>query len=56
MSGKESERPVVQSCSWVKPIYLTSQDILTLEPQTKRDILTHNEQWKKICSDENKAP
>ncbi|WP_237658076.1 hypothetical protein [Enterobacter cancerogenus] len=27
------------SCDWVKPIYLTDQDINVLDRQTKKDIL-----------------
>lgn len=37
------------ACNWVKPIYLTDADIMTLDPQTKRAILIHNESWFKVC-------
>lgn len=30
------------SCDWVRPIYLTDQDINVLDRQTKKDILVHN--------------
>lgn len=30
------------SCDWVKPIYLTDNDITVADRQTKRDVLAHN--------------
>ncbi|SAF23128.1 Uncharacterised protein [Enterobacter hormaechei] len=43
--------PVVvdTTCDWVKPIYLTDNDIDVLDPQTKKDILTHNKAWERQC-------
>jgi hypothetical protein len=38
------------ACDWVRPIYLTEQDIRTLDRQTKRDIATHNNVWERNCS------
>jgi hypothetical protein len=36
-------------CDWVKPIFLTDQDIDVLNRQTKKDILAHNKAWKANC-------
>ncbi|CZX46590.1 Uncharacterised protein [Enterobacter hormaechei] len=36
-------------CDWVKPIFLTDQDIDVLDRQTKKDILAHNKAWKANC-------
>jgi len=36
------------NCSWVKPILVHEEDVLT--PTTARNILTHNETWAEICS------
>ncbi|MGN9653435.1 hypothetical protein [Klebsiella michiganensis] len=33
---------VLDSCNWVRIIYLTGHDIDALNMQTKRDILAHN--------------
>ncbi|ESM80485.1 hypothetical protein L384_03360 [Enterobacter sp. MGH 38] len=43
--------PVVvdTGCDWVKPIFLTDQDIDVLDRQTKKDILAHNKAWKANC-------
>lgn len=43
--------PVVvdTACNWVQPVYLTEQDIMTLDEQTKRAILSHNEKWDANC-------
>ncbi|PWC14225.1 hypothetical protein B4923_04775 [Brenneria roseae subsp. americana] len=43
--------PVVidTACNWVKPIYLTANDIKVMDWQTKRDILSHNQTWQKNC-------
>jgi hypothetical protein len=34
-------------CLWIKPIYISTQDQLTLE--TARQILSHNIAWEKTC-------
>jgi len=43
--------PVVvdTACDWVKPIYLTDQDIEVMDRQTKKDILAHNKAWQANC-------
>ncbi|MEQ6279492.1 MULTISPECIES: hypothetical protein [Kluyvera] len=43
--------PVVvdTACDWVKPIYLTDNDIAVMDKQTKKDILTHNKAWQANC-------
>ncbi|MFG1602382.1 hypothetical protein [Klebsiella quasipneumoniae] len=33
---------VLDSCNWVRIIYMTDHDIDALDMQTKRDILAHN--------------
>nr|WP_233614178.1 hypothetical protein [Citrobacter freundii] len=38
------------ACDWVKPIYLTNNDITVMDKQTKRDVLTHNKSWQVNCS------
>nr|WP_238938940.1 hypothetical protein [Mixta mediterraneensis] len=44
-------KPVVvdTACDWVKPVYVTRHDVEVLDTLTKRDILTHNEMWRKNC-------
>ncbi|WP_409018040.1 hypothetical protein [Enterobacter cancerogenus] len=44
--------PVVvdTACNWVKPIYLTDNDIDVMDRQTKKDILSHNKAWQLNCS------
>ncbi|HIC8898376.1 TPA: hypothetical protein ACW722_000326 [Enterobacter hormaechei subsp. xiangfangensis] len=39
-------------CDWVKPIYLTDNDIDVLDRQTKKDILAHNKAWQANCQKE----
>jgi len=39
--------PATDSCVWVKPIYVSKQDVLT--DGTVEAILSHNEKWKEIC-------
>lgn len=48
--------PVVvdTACDWVKPIYLTDNDIDVMDSQTKKDILAYNKSWQVNC--ENKKP
>lgn len=49
-SAKEVVRvPVVDGCSWVRPVYLSTEDVLTDE--TARQVLVLNETWEKVCSD-----
>ncbi|URA06929.1 putative Rz1 protein [Xanthomonas phage Pfeifenkraut] len=47
--------PVVvdTACKWVVPIYISkSQD--NLSPETARQILAHNEAWKRNCGNASK--
>jgi hypothetical protein len=39
--------PAIDSCVWVKPIYVSKQDVLT--DGTVAAILAHNEKWQEIC-------
>ena len=39
--------PAIDSCVWVKPIYVSKQDVLT--DGTVEQILRHNEAWERIC-------
>nr|WP_253378513.1 hypothetical protein [unidentified bacterial endosymbiont] len=43
--------PVVidTACEWSKPLYLTRQDIVVMDRQTKRDVLAHNKSWQNNC-------
>ncbi len=43
--------PVVvdTACNWVQPIYVTPQDVESMDVQTKRAILAHNEKWDVNC-------
>ena len=41
--------PVVDGCSWVRPVYLSTKDVLTDE--TARQVLVLNETWERVCSD-----
>lgn len=36
-------------CQIAKPIYLQKGEAAKLSDATAREILTHNEQWSKIC-------
>jgi len=38
---------VGDDCSWVRPILVDDEDRLT--EATARDILIHNEVWKRLC-------
>ena len=40
---------VVDGCSWVRPVYLSTEDVLTDE--TARQVLVLNETWERVCSD-----
>lgn len=50
--------PVVvdTACDWVRPLYLTEQDIRVLDRKTKRDIAAHNRVWQRNCSPETLNP
>ena len=37
-------------CDWVKPIYLTENDIAVMDKQTKRDVRAHNKAGQANCS------
>ena len=39
--------PVDSFCAIAKPVYMTAEDVLTRD--TLREIITHNETWKKLC-------
>ena len=39
----------VDGCSWVRPVYLSTEDVLTDE--TARQVLLLNETWERVCSD-----
>ena len=41
--------PVIDGCSWVRPVYLSTEDVLTDE--TARQVLVLNETWEMVCSD-----
>lgn len=43
-----AESGVVDGCSWVRPVYLSTEDVLTDE--TARQVLVLNETWEKVCS------
>ncbi len=51
-NGNVKNDPVVvdTACDWVKPVYVTENDVKVLNAQTKRAILSHNEKWEAICS------
>lgn len=47
-SACSTSGPVTEgACAWVKPIYVSRDDVLTDE--TARQILTHNETWQVNC-------
>lgn len=37
------------ACDWVRPIYVTANDVKVMDPQTKKDVLVHNETWRANC-------
>ena len=39
----------VSGCSWVSPVYLSTEDVLTDE--TARQVLVLTETWERVCSD-----
>ncbi|PTA88728.1 hypothetical protein C9415_24815 [Kluyvera sp. Nf5] len=41
------------ACDWVKPVYLTLEDIRVMDPNTKKDILIHNNSWRSNCAAES---
>ena len=43
------EEVVIDGCSWVRPVYLSTEDVLTDE--TARQVLVLNETWERVCSD-----
>jgi hypothetical protein len=45
--GCTTVAPAIDSCVWVKPIYVSKQDVLT--DGTVAAILAHNEKWQEIC-------
>jgi hypothetical protein len=47
MSGCASGRVIDTACSWVQPINVSRQDVMTAD--TKRQIITHNEKWERVC-------
>ncbi|BBV46993.1 hypothetical protein STN0717CIT72_36660 [Citrobacter portucalensis] len=50
--------PVVvdTACDWVKPIYLTDQDIDVMDKRFKRDVLAHNKAWQVNCQPNETLP
>ena len=44
-----TQEVVVDGCSWVRPVYLSTEDVLTDE--TARQVLVLNETWERVCSD-----
>ena len=44
-----AESGAVDGCSWVRPVYLSTEDVLTDE--TARQVLVLNETWERVCSD-----
>jgi hypothetical protein len=45
--GCTTVAPAIDSCVWVKPIYISKADVLT--DGTVEQILRHNEAWERIC-------
>ena len=44
-----AQEVVIDGCSWVRPVYLSTEDVLTDE--TARQVLVLNETWERVCSD-----
>ena len=44
-----AQEVAVDGCSWVRPVYLSTEDVLTDE--TARQVLVLNETWERVCSD-----
>lgn len=42
-------RTVDSACDWDQVILVTDNDILVMHPDTKRDILVHNETLERVC-------
>lgn len=40
--------PATDGCAWVKPIYVSREDVLS--DGTVDQILGHNEKWERICA------
>ena len=49
LSNLPSAAGIVDGCSWVRPVYLSTEDVLTDE--TARQVLVLNETWERVCSD-----
>lgn len=50
LTGCWTSGPVTDgACGWVKPVYISRNDVLTDE--TARQILVHNETWEATCGD-----
>ena len=47
VSACATSGPAIDSCVWVKPIYVSKADVLT--DGTVEQILRHNEAWERIC-------
>lgn len=47
VSACATSGPAIDSCSWVKPILVSRDDVLT--DGTVEQILSHNEKWEEIC-------
>jgi hypothetical protein len=48
VSACATSGPATDSCAWVKPIYVSKQDVLT--DGTVDQILGHNTKWQEICN------
>jgi hypothetical protein len=47
MSACASGRVIDTACSWVQPIMVSREDVMTAD--TKRQIIVHNEKWERVC-------
>jgi hypothetical protein len=47
VSACATSGPAIDSCVWVKPIYISKADVLT--DGTVEQVLRHNEAWARIC-------
>jgi len=43
-------RVIDTGCEWVRPIYVSDQDIDVMSGPTQRAILGHNETWELNCT------
>lgn len=50
-TGRDKPVVVDTSCDWVVPIWLDKSEVDVMTDGTLRQILSHNEAWKKKCND-----